>query len=129
MAGRSSDYYEMLGVPADASPEEIHSAYRRLARRYHPDVNAGGEARARFHELSDAYEVLHDPAQRARYDNSTPYVRRTVARGPEQRVPYFSGARSSRAVPRFLDEESSDIELRLGRRPQVRVQFVVRWLR
>jgi curved DNA-binding protein len=62
------DYYEVLGVDRDASPDEIQRTYRRLARRYHPDVNKDPEAESRFKEISEAYEVLRDPEKRARYD-------------------------------------------------------------
>ena len=129
MARRSDDYYKLLGVHPDASRDQIHSAYRRLARRYHPDVNAGGDARARFHELSDAYEVLHDPAERARYDRSMLDARRGLHPAPQPRVPSFSAGRSVRDVPRFLHEEPAGIGLRLGLRPGVHVQLVMRWLR
>jgi curved DNA-binding protein len=64
------DFYEVLGVARDASPEEIQRAYRRQARRIHPDVNADPAAEERFKELTAAYEVLSDPVRRARYDRS-----------------------------------------------------------
>ncbi|OCQ91100.1 molecular chaperone DnaJ [Oscillatoriales cyanobacterium USR001] len=65
MAG---DYYEILGVSRDADKEEIKRAYRRLARKYHPDVNNEPGAEERFKEINRAYEVLSEPETRARFD-------------------------------------------------------------
>ncbi len=63
------DYYEVLGLGSSAGPEEIKKAYRRLAREYHPDANAGdAEAEHKFKEIKEAYDVLSDPQKRARYD-------------------------------------------------------------
>ncbi|MBF2025430.1 MAG: molecular chaperone DnaJ [Oscillatoriales cyanobacterium C42_A2020_001] len=63
-----ADFYETLGVSRDADKEEIKQAYRRLARKYHPDVNKEPGAEERFKEINRAYEVLSEPEMRARYD-------------------------------------------------------------
>lgn len=63
------DYYEILGVKRDASEAEIKSAYRKLARKYHPDVNKTKEAESKFKDINEAYEVLSDKAKRQRYDS------------------------------------------------------------
>jgi len=62
------DFYEVLGVGRDASADDIQSAYRKLARTYHPDVNKEPGAEDRFKEVSEAYDVLSDPELRRRYD-------------------------------------------------------------
>ena len=62
------DYYEVMGVARDASQEVIKRAYRRLARKYHPDVSKEPDAEAKFKELQEAYEVLKDPEKRAAYN-------------------------------------------------------------
>jgi curved DNA-binding protein len=62
------DFYQILGVPRDASQEDIQRAYRKLARTYHPDVNHDPSAEDRFKEASEAYDVLSDPETRRRYD-------------------------------------------------------------
>lgn len=62
------DYYGILGVERGAAADEIKRAYRKLARRYHPDVSSEADAEERFKELSEAYEVLRDPEKRAAYD-------------------------------------------------------------
>jgi curved DNA-binding protein len=68
MAVGFRDYYEVLGVPRDASEADIRRAYRKLARENHPDVNKDPAAEDRFKEISEAYEVLRDPEKRERYD-------------------------------------------------------------
>ena len=62
------DYYEILGVARGASQDDIKRAYRRLARKYHPDVSKEANAEARFKEVGEAYEVLKDPEKRKAYD-------------------------------------------------------------
>ena len=68
MAVAYQDYYEALGVPRDASEQDIRSAYRKLAREHHPDVNKEPGAEDRFKQISEAYEVLRDKDKRERYD-------------------------------------------------------------
>ncbi len=64
----NKDYYEILGVSKDASADDIKSAYRRLAKKYHPDLNKTQEAAEKFKEINEAYEVLSDDTKRANYD-------------------------------------------------------------
>lgn len=64
----NKDYYSVLGVDKNASDDEIKSAYRRLAKKYHPDLNKTPEAAEKFKDINEAYEVLGDPKKRANYD-------------------------------------------------------------
>ncbi|MCS7207325.1 MAG: molecular chaperone DnaJ [Dehalococcoidia bacterium] len=68
MATTKRDYYEVLGVPRDATEEDIRKAFRRLALEWHPDRNKDPQAAERFKEINEAYQVLSDPQQRALYD-------------------------------------------------------------
>jgi DnaJ-class molecular chaperone len=76
MAVEYKDYYKILGVTKGASDKEIKQAYRRLARKYHPDVNPGDKtSEERFKEIGEAYAVLGDPRKRKRYDQFGPSLR------------------------------------------------------
>ena len=68
MAVKYQDYYEVLGVSRSASQEDIQKAYRKLARKYHPDINKSKGAEERFKQVGEAYEALKDPEKRKRYD-------------------------------------------------------------
>jgi len=69
MAVKFKDYYEQLGVKRDAAADQIRQAYRKLARKHHPDVNPGDRiAEEKFKDINEAYEVLSDPEKRKRYD-------------------------------------------------------------
>jgi curved DNA-binding protein len=91
MMADAGDFYTTLGVSRTATPAEIQRAYRQLARKFHPDVNADPGAEDRFKEIGEAYEVLSDPDKRRRYDTYGPDFRRV----PEG-TPAGGGGRQSR---------------------------------
>ena len=101
--GGQVDPYAELGVARDASSEEIRRAYRRVARRHHPDVNRDPGGPGRFAAAARAYEILSDPAARARYDNRFPGPV-TVHRSPKARP-----AVGRRAVLELTDQEAAHL--------------------
>ena len=83
VVGAQKDYYATLGVSRDAKPEEIRKAYRRLARKYHPDLNPGNKAsEEKFKEISEAYEILGDEKKRPIYDQYGFYSNNIPPGGP-----------------------------------------------
>src|SRR2546423_879348 len=112
------DYYATLGVERDAKPDDIKRAYRKLARKYHPDVSKEPDAEARFKDVSEAYEALHDPEKRAAYDD----VGRRYQRGQELQPPpgWDSGFEfSGRDAGAGADQDFSDFfETLFGRHAQ-----------
>lgn len=93
MAVEFKDYYKILGVDRQADEKAIKSAYRRLARKYHPDVAKSKDAGERFKEIGEAYEVLSDPEKRRRYDTLGPDWQRYAQTPPGGgfRVEYGEG--------------------------------------
>ncbi|MFD5741164.1 DnaJ C-terminal domain-containing protein [Streptomyces massasporeus] len=87
----AQDFYEVLGVSRTASQDEVQQAYRKLARKYHPDVNKDPGAEERFKDLNEAYSVLSDPKTRARYDRFGEDFRK-VPEDWEERVGAGAGA-------------------------------------
>jgi molecular chaperone DnaJ len=116
----ATDYYGVLGVPRDATPEEIKRAYRKLARDLHPDVNPDPEAQERFKEVNRAYEVLSDPEKRQIVDlGGDPVAPGAAAGGPftgfgglGDIMDAFFGTTSSRG-PRSRERPGADALIRL----------------
>jgi curved DNA-binding protein len=108
------DYYEALGVPRTASQKEITAAFRKLARKYHPDVNAGNkEAEGRFKEVSEAHDVLRDPKKREMYDQFGPDWSAAQAAGAQPGAP--PGGSGQRVQYRTVTpEEAEDLFGNMG---------------
>src|SRR5215472_1841611 len=94
MAVKFKDYYDVLGVSRTASADEIKKAFRKLARKYHPDVNPKDKtAEEKFKDINEAYEVLSDPEKRKRYDQLGPNWKAGADFTPP---PGWEGVRSGR---------------------------------
>jgi curved DNA-binding protein len=118
------DFYQILGVSRNASQQDIQRAYRKLARQYHPDVNADPAAAERFKDVSEAYDVLSDPDTRSRYDAFGPDFRqvpegmdsqtwRRAQAGARARERAGAGARGGQAGrgPGFSYSAGGDIDI------------------
>ena len=94
---RKKNYYNILGVPRGAAPEDIKRAYRRLAMKFHPDHNPGvASAHAKFQQILEAYSVLSDSVRRAEYDRGL--------RGEKPESPRQEPPRSDRSASLFRSE-------------------------
>ena len=126
------NYYQILGVPKDASADEIKKAYRRLARQLHPDVNPGDKsADDRFKDINEAYDILSDIDKRAQYDQFSKFWKQKGFQGKQGvRIPNFStwggGKTSTKRTAENVDfSDYSDfnkfLDQVLGRRREVRM--------
>ena len=110
MAGK--DYYNLLGIPKNAPDKDVKAAYRRLARKYHPDVNPGDKvAEAKFKEINEAFEVLSDAEKRRKYDQygSDFENAEAFARARQQSQQQYGGfGRGTRGSP-FTVDDSQDM--------------------
>ena len=102
------DYYQILGVPSNASGTDIKSAYRRLVRRFHPDINKNPDADQRIKEINEAYDVLSDPVKKHNYDTRSTRIYFEVAeQRPVHRDPKYrrrSSARRGKSEQEILHE-------------------------
>lgn len=109
---KSQDLYNVLGLKRDASAKEIKSAYRKLARKYHPDVNPGDKGGdARFKEINSAHEVLSDPEKRKKYDkygDRWEYADQ-IEEAEKQRATRFSGSGNGGGFQQFRVEDLGDL--------------------
>jgi curved DNA-binding protein CbpA len=106
--GGQVDYYAVLGVPRDASAPDIRRAYRRVARRHHPDLNRHPDGPERFAAAAQAYEVLSDPAARARYDEQFPSHPVATRRSPPRSRPWPTAA-GRRGVLELTEREAAHL--------------------
>jgi curved DNA-binding protein len=118
------DYYQVLGVPRTASQDEIKRAYRKLARKYHPDVSKEADAENKFKELNEAHEVLKDPGNRVKYDQlgqnwNQPHQQQQHARSHGARQPSYEYASGGDVDPAEFEDLINSI-FGQGRRPSAR---------
>lgn len=127
MARNYKDYYKILGVDRNAPEKEIKSAYRKLARKYHPDVNPGDKAaEEKFKEVSEAYEVLSDKDKRSRYDQFGQYWEQMGQPGAQGQAPPWDtftfdyGGAAGQGQPDFGGAEgfSDFFEMLFGKQPR-----------
>jgi molecular chaperone DnaJ len=116
------DYYDVLGVPRSASPDDLKSAFRRLARQYHPDVSKETDAEERFKEVNEAYAILSDPEKRAAYDRFGHAGVRGAGGAPDFTVDWadifgdlfgFGGFGRSAGTSRNAPRRGADLQYRL----------------
>src|SRR5690349_2106661 len=109
------DYYKILGVEKAATEKEVKQAYRRLARKYHPDVNPGNkEAEDKVKEVSEAYEVLSDSEKRSKYDQYGQYWEQAMRGGAPGGGPDMGGFNFGRGGPGggfTVQTDGSDFDL------------------
>ena len=98
------DYYKIMGLSRDATPDDIKRAYRQLARKYHPDVSKEKDAEVRFKELGEANEVLKDPEKRAAYDQ----LGANWKGGQDFRTPPDWNTGKESAGPGFTNQDTGD---------------------
>lgn len=125
------NYYEILGVPRDASSEEIKKVFRRLARQYHPDVNPGDKAsEEKFKDIGEAYEVLSDLNKRAQYDKFSRLWKQGGLQGKKSRTGnskvsnsngFSTPGNSNREDDFDLSDFDNFIDQLLGRRREVKI--------
>jgi curved DNA-binding protein len=114
------DYYAILGVDRNASEEDIKKAYRKLARKYHPDLSKEANAEERFKEVSEAYETLKDKEKRQAYDNLGRHASGEEFRPPPDWERAFGGGQFSGGTFSFDDLDLGDLFANFGGRGRAR---------